>query len=164
MNNKAFTLIEILVAVLIIGILAAIAVPQYRLAVQRSTYAKVRLALQDISRAQQLFYLNNGRYANPSEEDKIDAPYQVKNNHFIIDSQITCQLGNSGGPYISCLVNNAIIQHWFTESPMGLQCLSYASYNNFAGDKFCQFITNKKEANPSSNSVVHSYSGNLTHL
>ena len=163
MNNKAFTLIEILVAVLIIGILAAIAVPQYKLSVQRSTYAKVRLALQDIIRAQQLFYLNNGRYANHNEEDQIDAPYQVKNNNFIIDSKITCKLGSSGGPLISCGVNGAIIQHWFTKSPMSLQCLTYSN-SNFAGEKFCQFITNKKEANPSSNSAVHSYSGNLTHL
>ena len=50
-NKRAFTLIELLVVVLIIGILAAVAVPQYQKAVEKSKMAKVWLTLSSIEKA-----------------------------------------------------------------------------------------------------------------
>ena len=41
MNKKGFSLLELLVVILIIGILAAIALPQYQLAVDKARYAKI---------------------------------------------------------------------------------------------------------------------------
>ncbi len=65
---KAFTLIELLVVVLIIGILAAIAVPQYQKAVERSRAKEGLAALDTIVKAQQLYYLEHGTYSTTFDE------------------------------------------------------------------------------------------------
>ncbi|MBR2083004.1 MAG: prepilin-type N-terminal cleavage/methylation domain-containing protein, partial [Elusimicrobiaceae bacterium] len=48
-SNNAFTLIELLIAVLIIGVLAAVAVPQYQQAVLKSRYKTLMLPTKSIN-------------------------------------------------------------------------------------------------------------------
>ncbi len=62
MKNKAFTLIELLVVVLIIGILAAIAVPKYQIAVLKSKTQRARFLLNTLKEAEETFYLATGEY------------------------------------------------------------------------------------------------------
>ena len=61
-HRAGFTLIELLVVVLIIGILAAIALPQYQKAVARSRAAEALVMLAALEQAQQLHYMANGKY------------------------------------------------------------------------------------------------------
>ena len=70
---KAFTLIELLVVVLIIGILAAIALPQYQKAVDKSRVATILPLMRRWADALALYKIEHGSYLNgytsPSADD-----------------------------------------------------------------------------------------------
>lgn len=72
MKNQAFTLIELLVVVLIIGILAAVAVPQYRKAVEKSKAVQAIVVLKSLHQAAQAYYLANGKYPTKFEDLDVD--------------------------------------------------------------------------------------------
>ena len=80
-NNKGFTLIELLVVVLIIGILAAMAMPQYFKAVERSRMSEAVTLLGNIAQAQQRKYLQINSYAKKYSGLDV-APKGAKDNEY----------------------------------------------------------------------------------
>ena len=58
-NKRGFTLIELLVVVLIIGILAAVAVPQYQKAVERARAAEVVQLISSLQKAAEVWILEH---------------------------------------------------------------------------------------------------------
>ena len=69
-----FTLIELLVVVLIIGILAAVAVPQYQVAVKKADLSRYMQLVRSLREAEEVYYLENGTYTSDLRLLSIEAP------------------------------------------------------------------------------------------
>lgn len=76
-DKKGFTLIELLVVVLIIGILAAIALPQYRLAIAKSKFASIKSNLKALNDAEDRYYLTNNQYTTDLSLLDIEIPAEI---------------------------------------------------------------------------------------
>ena len=74
MKKQAFTLIELLVVVLIIGILAAVALPQYEKAVMRSRIVQAMIMARHIAEAEVTYCLANGHITDQMEDLDVEFP------------------------------------------------------------------------------------------
>lgn len=61
-KNKGFTLIEVMIVVVIIGILASIAYPSYQEYVRRANRAEGQAFLQDLAARQERYFSQNNSY------------------------------------------------------------------------------------------------------
>lgn len=70
-NSIGFTLIELMIAVAIIGILAAIAVPSYRNYLIKANRSAAQQYMLGISNVQEQYLLDNRGYADPDPDTNI---------------------------------------------------------------------------------------------
>ena len=79
LGNKGFTLMEVLVVVAIIGLLAAIAVPNYIHALEQSRDEVCAANIQIVSVQVERYKLTNGELPEPGDEGLVD--YLVDKNY-----------------------------------------------------------------------------------
>ena len=85
-NKKGFTLLELLVVVLIIGILAAIALPQYKRAVEKAHAMEAVQTVKTVSDALHRYYLIHNKFpdeqANWGWTKELDIDMPKISSHF----------------------------------------------------------------------------------
>lgn len=112
-NHKGFTLIELLVVVLIIGILSAVALPQYKRAVIKSRFTQAIVWGDALKKEAEIYYMANGEYPT--------------NFEFVTSLPI------GSGLYIKDPKNGLTIAHAYMAEESGFIWISLKSSRYFPG-------------------------------
>ena len=110
--RKGFTLIELLVVVLIIGILAAVAVPQYQLAAEKSRASQGIVLAKSLAEAQKVFFMANGYYTSNLDDLDISVPGSSDSNSANIGN-FTIRLHNMDDSNAHIEIANNSWSWWF---------------------------------------------------
>ena len=91
-QQKGFTLIELVVAMVIVGILASIAIPTYRESIRKSNRRAAQSVMMDYASREQQYFVANRVYGTAADLGCDDSlPTEVSDNY-------TCEITLDDGP------------------------------------------------------------------
>lgn len=100
-NNRGFTLIELMIAVAVIAILAAVAFPSYQDSVRKTRRADAKAALERVAALQERWFTENNSYtSDPVDLGGTAGGIPSSEGHYNIT--IANAGGCISGAYISC--------------------------------------------------------------
>lgn len=115
-RTNAFTLIELLIVVAIIGILAAIAVPNFLNAQMRAKIAKVESDMKSLSSSLEMYLLDNGSY--PGDHD-LDNYMNGENGLFKLTTPISYMSSLPSDPFVERKMRMYLSQSSNAYAPQG---------------------------------------------
>jgi prepilin-type N-terminal cleavage/methylation domain-containing protein len=108
-NSKGFTLIELLIVVVIIGILAAIAIPRFASTKGKAFDAAAKTDLRNAMTAQEAYYSDNQTYAGDVADLDFDGTANVT---------VEVTSGDASG-YAMCAQHSESDNGWSVDSDVG---------------------------------------------
>lgn len=166
-NKKGFTLIEILVVVLIIGILAAIALPQYNMSIAKTKLSALKTYTQSLAEAYQGYFIIHGK----GPQDILDLDITLSEKYRFtgstkavdINDEISCYIDwydtyNYGYAGCSTLIQSVGLTYRIFISPSAQlrECVPSTEDQTHITSRLCSLET-QKEPNIMSGYMIYKY-------